>query len=135
MDKNIEKRLALLEEKVQKIEAKLTSSENMDAAPEPKKKMSVNEFLMTKKLDDDVKRTLAVAYWLDHHEKVGSFNTDDIKQWFRLAKFPIPKNVNDKINMNIKNGHVAEEREKKDSKKAWYITSTGVAFLENDLNK
>lgn len=98
-------------------------------------KISINEFLKTKKLEDDVKRTLAIAYWLDYFEKADSFNVSDIENTFRAARLSVPKNVNDKVNMNIKNGHIADNKEKKEGKKTWYVTNSGAELVENELNK
>ncbi len=134
---NIETKLANLESRVEALE-KLSDKQlimNSDQFSKKEDKKTLNEFLRTKKLDDDVKRTLAIAYWLDKFEKVEFFNTTDIENGFRSARLIVPKNVNDKVNMNIKNGCLADHKEKKGSKKAWYITNTGIELIENDLNK
>lgn len=132
---NFESRLTSLEWRVKELENGLQGTTKRNVISKLQERMSINEFLKKKKLDDDVKRTLAIAYYLDYFEKVDSFNIDDIKKWFRLARFIVPKNINDKINMNINNAHIAEQKEKKDSRKAWYVTNTGAEFVENKLNK
>lgn len=99
------------------------------------KKISLKEFLLTKNLTDDVKKTLAIGYFLDKYEGQASLNTDDLSDAFEKAKEKKPKNINDKVNMNIKNGHMAEASEKKNSKKAWYITTSGEKFVEEHLAK
>jgi hypothetical protein len=134
---NIETKLANLESRVEALE-KLSDKQlimNSDQFSKKEDKKTLNEFLRTKKLDDDVKRTLAIAYWLDKFEKVEFFNTTDIENGFRSARLIVPKNVNDKVNMNIKNGCLTDHKEKKESKKTWYITNTGIELIENDLNK
>ncbi len=128
-------RLDDLERRLKKLEDAIGQADRPATIRNPERKLSIGEFLATRKLEDDVKRTLAIAYFLDYFEKVNSFNTDDIKKGFRMARLPIPANVNDKINMSIKNGHLAEEREKKASKKAWYVTNTGATFVEETLSK
>ena len=132
---NFESRLTSLERRIKELEEGSQGVIRSGTVSKSQERMSINEFLKKKKLDDDVKRTLAVAYYLDYFEKLDSFNSDDIKKWFRLARFAIPKNINDKVNMNINNAHIAEQKEKKDSKKAWYVTNTGAEFVENELNK
>ena len=112
-----------------------TSSRTGTMDKRSKDQLSINEFLNTKKLGDDVKRTLAIAYWLDSFEDMESFNSSDLASSFRSAKFKIPLNINDKINMNVKSGRLAEEKKKKNGKKAWYITNSGVQFVETKLNK
>ena len=133
---NLEQRISTLEEKIKKIEQSLAivfgqDKDNMSRSNI--KKMSVKEFIMTKDLDDDVKRTLAIGYFLERMENISSFNVDDIKRSFHSAKLQLPSNINDKINMNIKNGHIMEAEEKKDSKKAWVLTATGEKFVENEF--
>jgi len=133
---NLEQKLNSLEERIKKIEQDLLVINNTnknDNFPARQKKISIKEFLMTKKLDDDVKRTLAVGYFLENIEKIGPFNSEDLKIGFRLAKIQLPSNINDKINMNIKNGHIMSAAEKKDSKKAWVLTATGENFVKNEL--
>ena len=134
--KDLEQRLISLEQKVEKLE-KDRSVYSVNSSPKTgiEKNISIKEFLINKRTDDDVKLTLAIAYFLEHFEKAMSFNVDDIKNGYRSAKIPLPSNVNDKINMNIKKGHIMDAKEKKDSKKAWELTVTGEAFVENDLNK
>ncbi len=131
---NLEQRISLLEKRIEKIEGKIL---NADAKPIEQfmstKKTSIKEFLLTKQLDDDVKRTLAVAYFIEHVENTKPFNADDLKKAFRLAKIPSPSNINDKINMNIRAGRIMEAEEKKESKKAWELTATGELFVENEL--
>lgn len=134
MENNLEKRILSLEQRVDVLEQKLSVS-SPKHTEDNKKKISIKEFLVTKKVDDDVKRTLAIAYFLEHIEKNTSVNTDDLKKAFNLAKCPPPTNINDKVNMNIKNAHMMEAAEKKDSKKAWILTATGEQFIETELNK
>lgn len=93
------------------------------------KEMSVREFILGKKLSGDVQKTLAIAYYLEKYQGVTSFNVEDLAHYFQLAKEPVPQNLNDKINMNIKKGHVMESKEKKDNKKAWVITNSGENFI------
>lgn len=134
---NLEKRMSLLEKRVEEIENRLSGTDARSASVQSlvTKKMSIKEFLMTKKLDDDVKRTLAISYFIEHRENTKPFNTDDLRKFFRLAKVQLPSNINDKINMNIRAGRIMEAEEKKESKKAWELTATGETFVENDLNK
>ncbi len=131
----LEKRISALEGRLDKVEKRFSDTEAKPVVEKPsaEKKISIKEFLMTKKLDDDVKRTLAVSYFIEHFENVRPFNTDDLKKAFRLAKIALPANVNDKINMNIRAGRIMEAEEKKESKKAWELTATGEKFVEVEL--
>jgi hypothetical protein len=88
---------------------------------------------MTKNIDNDVKRTLAVAYFLEKFEDMQSFNIDDIVKYYRLAKHQVPGNPNDKVQMGIKGGFLMEAEEKKDSKKAWNLTASGEKVVEDNF--
>lgn len=133
--KKLEKRVSDLEHRVEELKNMLMATGTNSTVRKPQEKMSINEFLKTKKLEDGVKRSLSIAYWLDYFEKVDSFNVSDIEDAFRAARLSVPKNVNDKVNMNIKNGHMAENKEKKEGKKTWYVTNSGADLVENELNK
>lgn len=99
------------------------------------KKMSIKEFLISKKPKDDVQRTLVICYYLEKHKNMNSFNAKDIEDGFREAKEKVPDNVNYKAIQNIKSGCMMEAKEKKDKFKAWTLTSTGERFVENDFKK
>lgn len=99
------------------------------------KKVSVKEFILLKKPSGDVQKALTIAYYLEKNENMHSFNVEDLAHYFQLAKEPTPQNLNDKINMNIKKGHVMEAKEKKNNKKAWVITNTGEQFVENNFKE
>lgn len=132
MEKELEKRIEILEQKIKELENKFSNGEIKTEATN--KKVSIKEFLLTKKIDDDVKRTLVLAYYLEHIDNQSSINSEDLKKAFGLAKCKAPANINDKVNLNIKNGHLMEADEKKDSKKAWVLTATGEKFVETELS-
>ena len=135
MNEHIEKRISSLEDRVNKLE-QIKSPAPLDSIVlDSKKKMSIKEFLLGKKINDDVKRTVAIAYFLEHVEKTESVNADDLKKGFIASKYPAPANINDKFNMNIKNAHMMEKEEKKNGKKSWVLTSTGEQYVENELSK
>lgn len=100
------------------------------------KKLSVKEFLLSKKPADDVQRTLAIGYYLEHFELMDRFNTRDLAEGFRAAKESPPTNINDKVNLNIrKGGLMMEAKEKKDKLMAWVLTNSGEKFVEEGLPK
>jgi len=132
MEKELEKRIETLEEKVKELESKFSNDGAKTSVAN--KKVSIKEFLLTKKIDDDVKRTLVLAYYLEHIDNQLSVNVEDFKKAFSSAKCKAPANINDKVNVNIKNGHIMEADEKKDNKKAWVLTATGEKFVETELN-
>lgn len=124
-----------LEERVKKLEEALFFAQESGLPLGKKKRSSAKEFLMTKELKAETQKVLALGYFLEYMEGMGSFNVNDLDSAFRAAKERLPKNINDAVNKNIARGFLMEAAEKKDSKKAWCLTSTGEKYLENELNK
>lgn len=124
-------RLSRLEERVSKLENARSSAAPTGAAQI--KKMSAKEFLMTKAVKSEVQKVLALAYYLERHENLTVFNVPDLESVFRSAREKLPKNMNDAVNKNIARGFMMEAAEKKDSKKAWNLTSSGERFVDNDM--
>jgi len=131
-----------VEDTIKEILTKLEEHESrisaMEGAPAKKtqvegKKLSVKEFLLSKKPTDDVQRTLVIGYYLEHLESMESYNARDLANGFRSAKEPPPLNINDKVNMNIRKGHMMEAKEKKGKSKAWVLTNMGEKFVEEGL--
>lgn len=99
-----------------------------------KKKISLKEFILSKKPKDDNQKTLAIGYYLEKHEGLPSFNVKDLESGFRAAKESPPDNINDKVNQNIKKkGYMAKAKEKKDKFNAWYLTNSGEEYVENSF--
>lgn len=132
--KDLEQRLLLLEQKVSEIEKLIVGNDKpVNVKDKIEKKMSVKEFLLSKKANNDVERTLLIGYFLEKFEEYSSFNSDDLRDGFRNAKIKSPLNINDKVNLNIAHGHMMEVAEKKDSKKAWVLTVSGESCVENNF--
>jgi hypothetical protein len=125
----IMKKLAELESRLSTLEGRTDKRTAED------KKLSVKEFLLTKKPTDNVQRTLAIGYYLEHFESMDRFNVRDLTDGFRSAKEPPPININDKVNMNIRKGYMMETKEKKDKSKAWVLTNSGEEFVEKGLSE
>ena len=124
---SLEKRVAQLEVRSRKKGSRTDRKDSKD--------LSVKEFIIERRPSGDVEKTLAIGYYLEKFEGVASFNVDDIGHYFQLAKEPTPQNINDKVNMNIKKGHMTEAKEKKNGKKAWMVTNSGEQFLENGFKE
>jgi hypothetical protein len=127
------KRIEDLESRVAALEG--NREQEVEVGDNSQKKQSIKEFVISKKPSNDVQNTLVFGYFLEKSENMTSFNTEDIDRCFRLAKIPVPSNLNDKINMNIRKGHLMEADEKKNNMKAWMLTLTGEQFIEGGLNK
>lgn len=98
---------------------------------EGSKRTSIKEFVLTRSPHDDTQKALAIAYFKEKFEGFESFNVRDLEDGFRKAKERVPPNINDKVNHNIKNGHMMEASEKKDGLKSWTLTNTGELFVES----
>lgn len=134
MDKEILSRIDSLETRVAKLEKQLTvpvANRSVSSG----KRMSAKEFLMSKVAKSEAQRVLALGYFLEKNENMSSFNVPDLEAVFRSAKERLPKNINDAVNKNIAKGLLMEAESKKESKKAWYLTSTGETHVEDEMNK
>lgn len=123
-------RLTTLEDRVGRLERLLEAEA---PAGTKARKQSAKEFLLTKNPKSEVQKAIALAYFLEREDGVSPFNVADLETAFRAARERLPKNVNDVINKNIARGFLMEVREKKDSKKAWQLTSTGERFVESEI--
>lgn len=97
------------------------------------KTLSINEFLSQKGPKGDTKKTLAMGYFLEIHEKISPFNVKDLKNIFIRAREKVPSNLNDQVNKNIRKKHMMEITDKKDKSKAFVLTSSGITFVENNF--
>lgn len=115
--------------RLDRLEKRIEQLEKLLAAPEaslPKtKKLSAKEFLMRTPAKSDVQKVLMLGYFLEYVEGVTSFNVSDLETAFRAAKEKLPANMNDAVNKNIARGFLMAAEDKKESRKAWYLTSTG----------
>lgn len=133
-NKTLEQRVEELERRIARIETALPSNEVVLTVAKAKK-LSPKEFLMTKELKRETQKALALGYYLEYIEGMESFNIADLETAFRSVKERPPQNMNDTINKNIARGFLMETKEKKDSKKAWVLTSTGEKYVEEELSK
>ncbi|MDG6999672.1 MAG: hypothetical protein JRN15_11215 [Nitrososphaerota archaeon] len=126
MDK-IKKTLAQHEKRIAALEGK----------PKPqtrsRKETSIKEFIIEKLPKTDVQRTLVIGYFLEQRRNYPSFNVKDLEDGFREAKERPPKNINLAVIGNITNGHMMEVKEKKDEKKSWTLTNSGVVFVDSNF--
>lgn len=99
------------------------------------KKASVKEFMIAKRPQDDIAKTLVIAYFLEKYEALESINVKDLEAGFRMAKEKVPDNINYKVIKNISRGFMMEAKEKKNNLKAWTLTSTGERYVESNLGK
>ena len=126
----IEKKLKNHEERISKLERLLQTKPEV-----VKKKLSMREFILSKNPDSAMEKTLAIAYYLEKYEVLTSFNVKDLERGFRKAKEKVPANVNYEVIRNIRKGYMMEAEDKKDNRKAWYITNSGEEFVDKNFGQ
>lgn len=120
---NHEKRIAKLETQPQIKEEPVT------------KKLSIKEFILSKKPRNEVQKVLVIGYFLENYEGYTSFNVKDLEDSFRSAKEPVPKNINLAVIGNVSKGHMMEDKTRKDKIKAWVLTNLGEQYVNSDFQK
>jgi O-acetylhomoserine/O-acetylserine sulfhydrylase-like pyridoxal-dependent enzyme len=120
----IEERLLALEERVKALEggeAKVATS---------KKVTSLREFInrLLPKTGNDV--ALVIGYFIETVQGMGYFNNDLLRAGFAEAKIIAPKNLSDVVAQNAKKGYIMPSTNPDAKGKAWVLTNTGEAAVE-----
>jgi hypothetical protein len=120
-----------LDARVTKIEVDTTGAGGSDksAGQAKVKKMAIKEFLLENPPPDDIRRTLAVGYFLENDEGMSSFTRAELLQGYSEGKESPPTNIGVNIAHCIKQGHMMEAREKKGNKTAYALTRSGEQFV------
>jgi hypothetical protein len=124
---DLEARVSALEERLRKLEDRNVGEPQASAPPD--KKLSIQEFLRSKKPKSDVDRTLLVAYFSERFAGVSPFNLADLRDEFARAREPLPANLSDAINKNIQKGLMMEAAERKGGFKSWLITNSAEELI------
>lgn len=98
-----------------------------------KKKLSIREFILSKKPKDEVQKTLAIGYYLEEYDGLASVNVKDLENGFRRGREKVPDNINYKVIRNVHKDYMMEAEDKKDDRKAWYLTNQGREHVENNF--
>lgn len=133
--REIEALLRNHEERISKLEALGEPSGEEEYKRAGKKKLSLKEFLKQKKPKSYTEIALAIGFYLEKHEGLSSFTAKDIENGFSAAKEKPPKNVNDTVNINVKNAHMMDCKARKDARKAWVLTRSGEDYVESGFKK
>jgi len=108
----------------------------LQAKPEVgRKEVAIKELILAKKPKNDVQKALAIGYYLEKYQGLSCFNVRDLEDGFRGAKEKVPQNVSDKVQINVRKGHMMETKGKKNDLKAYVLTNSGEKFVENDFKK
>lgn len=133
---SVEDTIEAIKKQLENHEKRIT---NLEAQPQIKtpstKKLSIKEFILSKKPETDLDKALVIGYYLEKNDDCSPFNVKDIENGFRNAKETPPKNINDAINKNIGKGFMMEAKGKKDSKMAWELTNLGEQCVESGFEK
>lgn len=95
------------------------------------KRPSLAEFVKSRTYKGHSELILLFAYFLEKSERVRSFNITDIQNCYKNTRIPEVKNIPLYIGKLISDGYLIEEKEKKDNKKAWSLTATGIDYVES----
>ncbi len=77
----IMEKLKDLEDRVSRLE----ESKELDVE-KTKKTISIQEFLKSKSIKNDVQKTLVIGYYLEKYGMMSSFNTNDIKKGYKMPE-------------------------------------------------
>ncbi len=128
--KKINDKIQGVEERVEKIERLIQGNTNISSVV--KKKISAKEFLLAKAPKSVTETSFYLGYFLEKIELMDSFTVEDLKNVFRLARTPLPKNINDLINKNIVKRYFMEAQLKGKGQKKWMLTALGEKHAEGE---
>lgn len=107
-----------------------TSPPSSQPLDEVGKKISLAEFLKTKNPKSHGDKILAFGYFLEKAKGFSSFNLDEIESCYMEARLPKTKNFSPYITQLVRDGVLMDAAEKKDNKKAWTLTESGLKYVE-----
>jgi hypothetical protein len=124
-----------LDSRISKLETNAVTPGQRGSDQARDKTLSLKEFIIGRAPTNAVQSTLTIAYYLENYDQVSPFNAADLEQAFRAAREPVPKNINDKANMCVRNGYFMEDKKKKDNLKSWVVTRTGLQIVEKGFGR
>lgn len=101
------------------------------------KRMSIREFLDTKKINGHYDRAICVAYFKEIREKKTPLTVKELEDGYREAKEQLPKNLSDTIYRNTIRGYIMESKDNiaKNNRHSWELTNKGIKHVEEELEK
>jgi len=97
---------------------------------EVRKKQSLAELFKVKNPKSHGDKMLLFGYYLEKFEGQSSFNLDDIEKCYFKIRTPKTKNFGPYLAQLIRESYLMDAEEKKDNKKAWKLTQTGLDYVE-----
>ena len=134
MNKDIEKRLDDLENRVVALEKGLISSSS-EESKKRRKPPAIREFLNEKTPKTNLDRVLAIAVYHNRFiaPNTDSFSVADLLHLIPRARLKKPRNINDVINKNVIKGYFEEDGKNETGKKKWYVTESGISKVDNNF--
>ena len=94
--------------------------------------MSINEFIKSKGFKSQIDIAMGLIYFHEKCKGNPDFTSDDLKQFFKDARIsPAPKNPSDVVNRLVGKSFIMSG----DDKKRYYLTQTGISFIEGYVPK
>lgn len=89
--------------------------------------MSVNEFINSKNFKSQIDTAIGLIYFNEKFNGCSDFSSEELKQYFKDARIsPAPTNPSDVINKLVAKSFIMNG----DDKKRYYLTQTGIRFVE-----
>lgn len=101
-----------------------------EVVAEAGKKMSLSEFIKIKNPKSHGDKILVFGYFLEKTKEYPLFTLNDIETCYKEARLPKTKNFRPYITRLIRDGYLVDAEEKKDNKKAWTLTDSGLKYVE-----
>jgi hypothetical protein len=96
------------------------------------KPLTIFEFLKKRNVTQNFDIILNIAYYNENFRGISSFNSDDIKKQYEEARLKPPKNINDYLaKLESQKELIIACKEKKDEKKTWKLSSSGITYVES----
>lgn len=126
----IEERIKALEDRVSALEDTETPREQVG-----KKPTSIREFINSIKPSTANDTVIVIAYYYEILNNGSYFTLDNLREGYSQAKMIAPKNFSDVIAKNSKKGLIMSSSNADTMAKAWVLTNTGEAYVEEMMKE
>lgn len=131
MESDLELWKRMVEARLTSLEARFQAGTGLGAANQ--KPLSLAEFLKSKCPKTGLDKAIAIAYFLEKHEKMSSFSLADLRRGFVSAKEALPANSRDLVHRALKSGLMMETGGEREGFRALTLTNSGERYVENRL--
>lgn len=88
--------------------------------------ISVNEFMNQKHFSSKIDIAIGLIFYYEKAKKINDFSTNELKQYFRDAKIPVPGNVSDVVGKLVTKSFIM----KSEGKGRYQLTKTGEKYVD-----